>query len=64
MLRLAVIAGLVLLAASDLRAQAADIFAPNAPLPRLELPTIDGKRSVDLGELTGKPTLLIQFASW
>ncbi len=33
-------------------------------LPALRLPTIDGERTVDLRELTGKRTLLIEFASW
>ena len=45
-------------------ATAQDVFVEGEPLPDLELPTIDGKRAINLSELTGKPTLLIQFASW
>ncbi len=30
----------------------------------LRLPTIDGQGTFDLRELTGKRTLLIEFASW
>jgi len=33
-------------------------------LPDLELPTIDGERTIMLSELRGKRVLLIQFASW
>jgi hypothetical protein len=42
----------------------AGIFREGAPLPHLELPTIDGARAIDLASLRGKRTLLIQFASW
>ncbi|MDA1265560.1 MAG: hypothetical protein O2816_10825 [Planctomycetota bacterium] len=43
---------------------AQDVFVQDQPLPDLELPTIDGTRTIRLSELTGPPTLLIQFASW
>lgn len=33
-------------------------------LPDLELPTIDGTRTIRLSELRGQRLLLIQFASW
>ena len=34
------------------------------PVPPLRLPTIDGKRTIDLRSLSGKKVLLIEFASW
>ena len=34
------------------------------PLPELRLPTIDGRRTIDLTQLRGKRMLLIEFASW
>lgn len=34
------------------------------PLQDVVLPTIDGKSTVRLSELRGKPLLLLQFASW
>ncbi len=40
------------------------LFQEGLRLPELELPTIDGARTLRLAELTGKRTLLIQFASW
>jgi hypothetical protein len=43
---------------------AADLFVMNAPLPAIELPTLDGKGTLRLSELKGTPTVLIQFASW
>jgi len=33
-------------------------------VPDLELPTIDGERTVRLSEFRGQRVLLIQFASW
>ena len=33
-------------------------------LPDVRLPTIDGQRTVRLGDLRGKKLLLIEFASW
>ena len=33
-------------------------------LPDLELPTIDGTRTIQLSELRGQRLLLIEFASW
>ncbi len=33
-------------------------------LPALELPRIDGRGTVNLGELRGRKLLLIHFASW
>lgn len=41
-----------------------EVFVEGEPLPDLELPTIDGTRTLNLAELRGTPTLLIQFASW
>jgi hypothetical protein len=40
------------------------VFRQGQPLPDLELPTIDGKRTINLADLGGKKVLLIQFASW
>ena len=34
------------------------------PLQDVMLPTIDGKNTIRLSELRGKPLLLLQFASW
>lgn len=34
------------------------------PLPPLRLPTIDGKQTIDLADLSGRRVLLIEFASW
>lgn len=33
-------------------------------LPAVELPRIDGRGTVNLGELRGRKLLLIHFASW
>lgn len=35
-----------------------------AVLPPLRLPTIDGDRTIDLADYSGRRVLLIQFASW
>jgi len=40
------------------------VLRQGQPLPNLELPTIDGKRTINLADLGGKKVLLIQFASW
>ena len=40
------------------------VFRQGQPLPDLELPTIDGERTINLADLGGKKVLLIQFASW
>lgn len=40
------------------------VFQKGRPLPNLELPTIDGERTINLADLGGKKVLLIQFASW
>ena len=53
-----------LLAAAPAAAQGGGLFAEGCALPDLELPLIDGSGTVRLAELTGQPTLLIQFASW
>ena len=42
----------------------AGVFRQGQPLPNLELPTIDGERTINLADLSGKKVLLIQFASW
>ncbi len=55
---------LLLASAAPVAAQGAGVFAKNQPLPDLELPTIDGATTLNLAELRGTPTLLIQFASW
>ena len=39
-------------------------FRVGEPVPDLRLPTIDGKRTIDLAELRGKRLLLIEFAAW
>ncbi len=60
-LRGMVVGGLVLAAG----AQGQDVgFAGGQRLRDLELPTIDGERSVRLSELRGQKLLLLQFASW
>lgn len=41
----------------------ADVLRLGEPLPRLVLPTLAGQ-PIDVGAAQGKPTLLIQFASW
>lgn len=46
------------------RGRSTGLFAAGQPLPHLVLPSIDGKRTVDLAELRGTRLLLIQFASW
>lgn len=45
-------------------AQTTDLLVPGRPLPDLELPTLDGAGTLNLSELRGTPTLLLQFASW
>jgi hypothetical protein len=44
-------------------AQSANPWTVGAPVPELELPTIDGGR-LALSALRGKRVLLIEFASW
>ena len=59
--------GTCLLAAAASTATAqrgAGVFRQGRPLPDLELPTIDGKRTINLADLGGVKVLLIQFASW
>ena len=52
-------------AASPANAQrGVGVFRQGQPLPDLELPTIDGERTINLADLGGKKVLLIQFASW
>lgn len=34
------------------------------PYPELRLPTIDGKRTIDLRSYRGTKLVLIEFASW
>ena len=53
-----------LLVAAPALAQGPGLFAKDQPLPDLELPTIDGATTLNLSQLRGTPTLLIQFASW
>ena len=50
------------LSASALSAQTP--FRVGERLPDLHLPTIDGKRTIDLAEFRGKRLLLIEFAAW
>ena len=40
------------------------IFVKDRPTPGLELPTIDGRSTVDLGALLGRKVIVLQFASW
>lgn len=37
---------------------------PGSAIPSIELPTLDGRSTVDLASFEGKKLLLIQFASW
>ena len=46
-------------AGSPARAEEKPVF-----LQPLHLPTIDGERGIDLGQLRGTKLLLIEFASW
>ncbi len=60
-----VLACLLGASASSATAQrGAGVFRQGQPLPALELPTIDGKRTINLADLGGGKVLLIQFASW
>ncbi len=40
------------------------IFVKGRPTPGLELPTIDGRATVNLGALVGRKVIVLQFASW
>lgn len=60
-MRIPFIAASVALAA-PLAAQTA--YEVEKPLLDLRLPTIDGKRTIDLADYRGKRLLLIEFASW
>ena len=51
-------------AEAQAEAQTTDLLVPGRPLPDLELPTLDGTGTLNLSELRGTPTLLLQFASW
>ena len=51
-------------ASSAVAQRGGGVFRQGQPLPDLELPTIDGERTINLADLGGKKVLLIQFASW
>lgn len=40
------------------------IFVKDRLVPDLELPTIDGRSTVNLGSLEGRKVIVLQFASW
>ncbi len=40
------------------------IFVKDQPAPGLELPTIDGRSTINLGTLVGRRVIVLQFASW
>lgn len=40
------------------------IFVKDRLVPDLELPTIDGSSTVNLGSLEGRRVIVLQFASW
>jgi hypothetical protein len=40
------------------------IFVVDRPAPGLELPTVDGRATIALGELRGSRVIVLQFASW
>jgi hypothetical protein len=42
----------------------AGIFVKDRPTPGLELPTIDGRSTINLGALVGRRVIVLQFASW
>jgi hypothetical protein len=44
--------------------QAIGIFQEGQRAPALELPTIDGRSTIQLDSLTGRKAILLQFASW
>lgn len=43
---------------------AGGIFVKGRPTPGLELPTIDGRSTVDMATLLGRKVIVLQFASW
>jgi hypothetical protein len=56
---------LALAVAASLSSQSPEVGRAVGQLfPELELPTIDGSRTVRLSELRGRRLLLIEFASW
>jgi hypothetical protein len=57
---------LLLLALTGLEPDAAQAAEPVVGRlhPKLCLPTIDGRRTVDLRDFRGQKVLLVQFASW
>jgi len=52
------------LAAPGARQESAGLFAPDQPVPDLELPTLAGRASLRLGALVGRKAIVLQFASW
>lgn len=63
-------AALAAMTSAPVPAQRGGVLRAGEPLPHLELPTIDGERTIDLADFVasaggaGKKVLLIQFASW
>jgi hypothetical protein len=44
--------------------RAIGIFQEGQRAPALELPTLDGRSTIQLDSLTGRKAILLQFASW
>jgi hypothetical protein len=44
--------------------QAIGIFREGRRAPALELPTIDGRSTIQVESLAGRKAILLQFASW
>lgn len=60
-----VLGSLASFAAPDARAQDLQVgMRSGQVMPDIELPLIDGSRSLRLSELRGKKVLLVSFASW
>ncbi len=51
-------------AQSDSAPKATGIFREGQRAPSLELPTIDGRSTINLASLAGRKAIVLQFASW
>jgi len=64
MVRTLALAALLLLLAPGGPLLAGERWEPGSVLPDIELPTIEGDRTMRLTDLRGQRVLLLQFASW
>lgn len=49
---------------SDSAPKATGVFREGQRAPSLELPTIDGRSTINLASLAGRKAIVLQFASW